>query len=280
MAATTPVAGGADSKKRIAFRIGYAAHGAVYLLVGILAVSAAFGGGQAEGGRGAISELATATWGTVLLTVLAVGLLGFTWLRLWQGIGNPEGHGNDAKGIGKRIGRILGGLGQAALALYALSLAYNWFSAGASGGGGGSSTKADVTARILSWTGGQWVIGAIGVIICIAAFAQLSRAIKASFLDDLGIRRDQERWVRPLGRAGYTARFVVFLTVGIFVIVAAYQAQPGETRGLGGALRTLHEQPYGAWLLAAVGVGFVAFAIVRGVYARYAILPQQRHALA
>jgi hypothetical protein len=109
--------------------------------------------------------------------------------------------------------------------------------------------------------------------VCIGAFAQLTRSVQASFLRDLAISAKQERWVRPLGRSAYAARFVVFLIVGVFLLAAAYRSAPSEARGLGGALRTLLQQPYGPWLLGLTGAGLVAFAVLRGVYARYAILP-------
>lgn len=266
---------GDGAKRRLLCRLGYAAHGVVYLLIGIFAVDAAFGGGgeQAQGSRDAVASLAEGTWGTVLLTVLALGLFGYSYLRLWQGIGNPAGHDKDVKGIGNRIGRVVSGLVQAALAIFALSIAYGWFTG--SSGGGGSGGAQGLTARVLSWPAGQWIVGIIGVGICIAAFAQLGRAVKASFLKELMIKPKQQEWVKPLGRFGFASRFVVFLIVGGFVIVAAYQAQPGEARGLGGALRTLQEQPYGPWLLGFTGLGLIAFAITRGVFARYAVIPRQ-----
>lgn len=262
------------SKRDIACRVGYAAHGAVYLLVGILAVDAALGGGGEEAGgqREAIAQLGSGTVETVLLTVLGLGLFGYSYMRLWQGLANPAGHGDDAKGIGRRIGRVSSGLVQALLGFYALSLAYGWFSSDGGGGGG----AADLTAQVMAWPGGRWIIGIVGAGICAAAFAQLRKAVKASFLHELLITRDQEKWAKPLGRAGFGARFVVFLIAGGFVVAAAVQADPGDARGLGGALRTLREQPYGPWLLGLVGLGLIAFAGIRGVYARYAIIPGDR----
>ena len=269
----------ASDAKPWAYRLGYAAHGAVYLLVGVLAIDAAFGSGgeQAQGARGAIGTLGSGTVGTVLLTVLAVGLLGYAAMRLYQGFGNPAHHKGDAKGIAIRIGRVASGLAQLALAFYALSLAYGWFASvsGAGGTGGGGSGVSDLTARVMQWPAGRWIIGLVGLGIIGAAIAQLAKAIKASFLDELRISGEQRKWVKPLGRFGFAARFVVFLIAGGFVLAAAIQAEPEEAKGLGAALRTLQDQGYGPWLLGFVALGLIAFAIVRGVYARYAVLPGQ-----
>lgn len=273
---------GQISKTEIACRIGYAAHGVVYLLIGALAVDAAFSGGdQVAGQKGAISQLGSGTLGTILLTALAIGLLGYAYMRLWQGISDPEGHGKDAEGIAKRVGRVASGIAKIGLAFYALSLAYGWFS-GATGAGGGSGESGgmatDLTASVMNMPAGRWIVGAVGVAICLAAFDQLRLAVTASFLRFLQLTADRKKWVEPLGRIAYSARFIVFLIIGGFVIFAAYQAEPGEARGLGGALRTLQEQPFGPWLLGAVGLGLVAFALLRGVYARYSILPHHRNA--
>lgn len=260
------------SKHRMLCRVGYAAHGVVYFLLGAFAIDAAFGGGgdRVQGSTGAISELGSGTFGTVLLTILGLGLLGYSYLRFWMGFANPAGHDDDAKGIAVRIGRVCSGLAQAALAIYALSLAYGWFSTGGSGG------ASDLTARVMGWPGGRWIIGIVGVGIIGAAIAQAAKCIKASFMPELEVDYDKQKWVKPLGRFGFGARAVVFAIVGVFVTNAAINANPEEAKGLGGALRTLQGEAYGPWLLGAVALGLIAFGVLRMVYARYAVLPDRR----
>lgn len=264
-----------SSKHDLLCRAGYAAHGVVYLLVGAMAVDAAIGGAGSgvRGEREAISRLGQGTMGTVLLTLLGLGLGAYSYMRLWQGLANSARRRNDAQGLGVRVGRVASGIAAAGLAFFSLSLAWGWFGGGGLGGGSGEHGPADMTARIMAWPGGRWIVGAIGAGVCIAAFAQLVVAVQARFLRELALSAKQERWVKPVGRAGYAARFVVFLIVGGFLLAAAYWAEPGQARGLGGALRALQGQPYGPWLLGLTGAGLVAFAVVRGVYARYAILP-------
>lgn len=271
---------GTSAAGRLACRIGYAAHGVVYLLIGVLAVDAATSGGgeQASGSKEAITQLGTGMVGTILLTALALGLLGYSFMRLWQGLGNPADHGDDAKGIGKRIGRVASGLGRAALALYAISLAFGWSLGGGGGSdGGGSGGASDLTSQVMDVTGGRWLIGIVGAGIMVGGLNQLVRAIKASFLDELRLPPGARRWVEPLGRFAYASRFLVFLIVGGFVLTAAVQYDSSEARGLGGALRELRRQPFGPWLLASVGAGLIAFAVLRGIYARYAIFSRQSH---
>lgn len=79
----------------------------------------------------------------------------------------------------------------------------------------------------------------------------------------------ERTWSTRLGRVGHGARGVTFLIIGGFLIQAAIQANPEQARGLGGALRTLEQQPYGPWLLGLVALGFIAYGIYLEARARY-----------
>lgn len=64
-----------------------------------------------------------------------------------------------------------------------------------------------------------------------------------------------------------------FLIIGAFLVVAAYQSDSGEARGLSGALLALQEQPFGRVLFGVVALGlaaFGAFGFVEGRYRRIA----------
>lgn len=62
-----------------------------------------------------------------------------------------------------------------------------------------------------------------------------------------------------LGRAGGIARGAVFVTAGVFLLVAAIEAQPQQAKGLDSALRALAATPLGLWLLVAVAIGLIVF---------------------
>lgn len=253
----------------MAARAGYAAHGLGYALIAVFAIDAALGGGgeQAQGAKGSISTIAGTAWGTALLVILAIGLAAYAAMRLWQGLADPANHGTDAKGLGKRAGRVGSGLMELGLAFYALSIAFGWF------GGGGSGGAQGLSVRVMSWPGGTWLVGLIGVGIAIGGFVQLKKAITADFMDELSQKARRRSWIKPTGRAGFASRFVVFVIVGIFLVVAAVQSNPDQARGLGGALRTLRDQPFGPWLLGLVALGLLAFAVTRGIFAWYKRLP-------
>ena len=69
------------------------------------------------------------------------------------------------------------------------------------------------------------------------------------------------------------ARGFVFVVIGGFLVIAAYRANPQEAKGLGDALRALEQAPYGPYLLAAVGLGLIAYAVHQFVEARLRRFP-------
>jgi Domain of Unknown Function (DUF1206) len=247
-------------------RVGYVAYGVVYVLVGVLAVRAAFGGGgRTTGQEGALRSILLAPLGRVLLGMVTIGLLAYVMWRLFQGFLDPENEGRDAKGILKRFDHVINGLFHAALAFSAGQLVLG------SGGGGGGSPD-DWTASLLAQPLGRWLAVIAGVVIVGAGLYQFYKAYKADFRDELklGEMGSRERaWATRSGRLGYAARGVVFGVIGVFLVQAALQTDPDEARGLGGALETLARQPLGPYILGAIALGLVAYGVFMFVMARY-----------
>jgi hypothetical protein len=248
-------------------RMGYAARAVVYGVVGVLALMLALGrGGRTTGTRGAVAEVASQPFGSVLLGLLAVGLFAFAAWRGVQALMDVERKGTSAKGLLARAALAVSGLLHASLGAFAFRLLL-----GRESGGSGDNTRG-LTAQLLSKPFGQVLVAAVGVVVLGFALQQLRRAWTGRFLDKLtltGLAARQRTWVRRLSRAGVAARAVVFLLVGVFFLRAAAQADPGEARGLDGALATLARQPLGPWLLGVVAAGLVAYALYQLLEARY-----------
>jgi hypothetical protein len=248
-------------------RLGYAAKGVVYLLVGWLALRAAFGNGQTTGSEGALVYLRDQPFGKLLLLVLAFGLLGYAIWRAVQAIADPEGKGNDPKGLAARGYMAASAVAHGALFLAALRLA--------SGGGSGGDATKTWTARLMAQPAGRWLVAAVGVAVIAGACQQLwtafgeryRRHVRLDLLDPT-----VARWVGPVARLGLVSRAVVFFVVGGFLFAAALHSRPDEARGLGEALGTLAQQPAGTALLLAVALGLVAYGLYELVKARYRVI--------
>ena len=119
---------------------------------------------------------------------------------------------------------------------------------------------------------GQWLVGAVGVGVFVAAVVQFYQAYTGTFRRELkrgemGARA--ELWASRVGRIGLTARGVVFGVIGFFLVAAALHTNPNEARGLSGALQTLAQQPFGPWVLGIVALGLATYGLYMLVLAWY-----------
>jgi Domain of Unknown Function (DUF1206) len=249
-------------------RSGYAAKGLVYLIVGGLAVRAALGaGGVATDQRGALAHVAGAPFGRSVLMMLAIGLLGYALWQVVRATLDTDRKGADGEGLLSRA--VYGSVSfvYVGLASSALQIAM-----GAATGPGSTEMAQDWTARLLGQPLGAWLVGSIGAAFGANGVHQCYRAIASDLTDDLDLAEigaDRRRWVTRIGRAGYAARGVAFILIGGFLVAAAIHANPGEARGLDGALATLAGQPFGPYLLGTVAAGLAAYGLFALVEARY-----------
>jgi hypothetical protein len=248
-------------------RLGYAARGVVYLIVGGLAAQAAVGtGGRTTDAEGALFTVLRQPFGKFLLGVLALGLVGYSVWRFVQAIKDPDHEGSHAKGLGRRLGYFLSGVVHLSLAGAAVGML-----TGAAWGGGGDGAQ-DWTARLMALPAGIWLVGAVGVTVAGVGLSQLYRAWTMKLDEELDLYRmtgTVRQWAVRFGRFGMAARGVVFAIIGGSLLFAASQADPSEARGLGEALRALRGQAYGPWLLGGVAFGLVAYGLYQWVAAYY-----------
>lgn len=249
-------------------RFGYAARGVVYGLVGWFAALAAAGaGGGITDKQGALQWVEGAPFGRFLLIAIAVGLAGYALWRFTEAVRDTERLGSDARGVAQRAAFFAAGLVYAVLAYSTVLIVTS-----ARKSGGGEATQKSWTAWLLAQPFGPWLVALVGASVIGAGLYQFYKAYAAKFREKLKqneMSREEEKWMTRIGRFGLAARGVVFGVIGSFLIMAAIQSDPSQTRGLGGALRALARQPYGPWLLGATAAGLIAYGIFSVMLARY-----------
>ena len=241
-------------------RMGYAARGTVYVIVGIIAAQAARGERGVTDQRGVFAEILSRPGGKFMLGILAVGLIGFSVWRFVEAGLDPENDGG-----AKRALFALSGAIHVGLALTAVRMAL-----GSSSGGG--SSEDDWTARALGAPGGRFLVAAVALGIAGFGLYQIFQAYNAKLdkrLDFSRLPAGTRVWATRAARAGLAARGVVFAVIGFFLLRAAFQEDAGETRGMAGALRALHDTSYGPWLLGLVALGLICFGATELLKARY-----------
>jgi len=235
-------------------------YGAVHVLIAWLALQVAFGGdAERTDSKGALTELAEN--GAWLLWTVGIGLVFFA---VWQLILACVGYTY----VEKKRKRISKRIGSAARAITATAIALAAFKYATSGSAGDTTEKQqELTAQVLSWPGGQLLVGAVAIGVLITAGVIVYKGIKKSFEKDLDMMRAPS-WIEPVGRIGWIGKGVAYGVIGVLVGLAAIYADPEQSGGMDKALHTLAAQPFGAFLLTAVAIGIAAFGVYCFIAAR------------
>jgi hypothetical protein len=248
-------------------RGGYVARGALYAVMGLLALVVAFGvvGGQTTDLTGSLVFLISNPFGKLVLTAFAIGLAAYSLWGFVRAVYDPLHRGSDASGYMARVGFVTSAVSYAAIVIFALQIL------GGSGGPAGDSTQKSI-ASVLTHPAGGLVTILIGLVAVGVGIGQFVEAYRATFKKDLKVAEMTARErdvVVKLGRFGMFARGVAFLIIGWFVIQAGIHHDPGQAQGFGGAFSFLLSQPYGHWLLGIIALGFVALGLHSFACARW-----------
>jgi hypothetical protein len=244
-------------------RAGFVARGLIYGIIGVLALDLALGrGGKITNQQGALRSVEHHSFGHLLLTLLAVGLGGYSLWRLFRAL---LGHGPEGADRGlDRLGALGSGIAYALICAVAVQILT---------GSSGTSGKASKTANdVFGWPAGRWLVGIAGLVMLGVGLYQLVRGVRRKFLDDSNTQkmsRPVKKWFTAVGTIGHLARAVVFGLVGIFLVKSSIDYKANEAIGLDGALAKLYDGAYGSWLLGTVAAGLIAFAVFSVMEARY-----------
>jgi hypothetical protein len=266
------IAGAQPWADRIA-RAGYLAKGAVLLMVGGLALSAAMGlGAKATDSQGALLELGRSPMGRAVVIAIAVGSLAHA---LFRGTLAVVGEPYSEKARGGRS-QVAARIANAASALFYLGFAAA--SAALGMGWGPLGHDSDVEARhgagqVLELPYGRLFLGGIATGILIAAVFYAVRAVGTNDVRQrlrVEVMTDAQcLMMTALGRIAYLGRATVLGIISYFLARAAYYDAPRAARGTRGALRAVAAQPHGDLLLGVLALGMIAFGVYLLLEARW-----------
>ena len=246
---------------RLLARVGYSAKGAVYALVGLLALRAAKTWSRPAGSSEALEVL-----NHPLLLVIGLGLLAFSLWRLVQTVIDPDQHGTSWKGWIHRLGYALSGLVYFDLGKEALELLLERPEPEE------QKHEEEMVATALTHPGGEWLVGLLGLAIVGMGLAQILKAFSSKFLQRLDLHKMSAAgrlWTGRLATIGLVARGLVFILVGVTVMGSAYTLDPQAVRTIEEVFGWVRRLDYGRALLAAVGAGFLCYGTLMAIEARY-----------
>jgi Domain of Unknown Function (DUF1206) len=247
-------------------RAGFLARGIMYIVIGWIALLVAFRKtGQQADRTGALHELGTTPLGEVALWVLVIGFLGMAIWRLSEAIFGASGAGRPKPAT--RLASLAKAVIYAVVAWGVLEYAIGIGSPPSS-----DQQSVDLTATVMRHPGGRIAVIIIGLALIGGGLYLGYQAWRNRLMDDLRLgemRARTRRIVEWLGRVGGVARGIVFVTAGVFLVVAAAKAQPGQAKGIDSALRALAHTPLGPWLLVLVAIGLIMFGLFSCCEARW-----------
>lgn len=254
-------------------RLGFCARGAIYVVIGILALQiAGFGHADEEATKeGALREIAERSFGTALLVVLAIGLAGYILWRLTEALWGKRDEDDDTKRSAKRLGSAAKAVLYGGVLVSTVRFIVNGEAEGG-GGQGGDQQEESLTARVLDLPLGQLIVGGIGVAVMAASAYLIYRGLAQKFekrLDTSEMGPIIGPVVGALGTVGLAARGVLFGLVGWVLVKAAIDFDPEEANGLDGTLRLIAGRTYGQVLLTLTAIGVIAYGLYSFAEARY-----------
>lgn len=242
-------------------RLGYAARGGIYLMVGLSAALTTFDPNHKPGGFTESLKLFQHGWaGSTVLVLLAAGMACFAGWLMAAAIYRRDHPGR------AHIVLVAGTLGDAVIYIaFMASVVGMMFGAHAGGDN-----------ELQSWIG--WVIGS-GFGAALVAFAGLAVAVCGVWLIGWGSVGDiegplelppiEKQLMLPIGRYGTGGRGVAIVLVGAYLIVSGIHGDPRQAHELGGALKEMRTLPLGAAITGAFALAFIGSAVLDFVVAGF-----------
>lgn len=239
-------------------KLGYGARGLVYVIIGGLAALQAAGqGGDSSDSKGAIDEILSNPGGVFLLWILVVGFVGHSAWRLCQALLDADNRGMGLKAVAIRSGLFVSAIVHLSLAYYAASAATRLVASTADS----SSSSESAVARMLTWPGGDFLVGAIGLAIIGAGVGHGIKAVREKYKERFAVDSATMSKLNGICKVGLFARGITFAIIGGMFLAAAITQESDRAGGLKEVLNEVSQQAFGPYLLGTLALGLMAFGL-------------------
>lgn len=209
-------------------RIGCAAVGTMYVLVGGVALIALTGHLIEYADTTRIPRLLEERLpaGAVLVWVLAAGAAAYAAWRVLQALSDPYDVGTDPLATLKRVGVAASG---AAYGFLAWSAVRTVLAAPTAARDASEERQQQLVARVLDWPAGPWLVAMAGLAVAAVGLVQFWYVLRRSYAHDIRITprtRGAERVILALASYGYSARGVLLCLLGYFLMRSAVWRNP------------------------------------------------------
>jgi hypothetical protein len=247
---------------KIAATIGFASKGVIYLVIGILSFLAVLNmGGESSGTNQALAFLKKQPFGQILLMLLGVGLLFYSFWMFVQSINDPEDLGNSRNAKLRRFGLFTTGLVYTFVALLAFFHVFTYIPEGNSG------------TRYLNFLGSSTlsiIFIVVGIILAIQSVVLIVGVFKGGLLDQFNLEGHKYHpFIRRIGQFGFYARAFVVVIIAYFFLRAGIYTGKHDIKGIQDAFSFLDQSLIGRILMAFTAAGFISYGAFYVLLTRY-----------
>lgn len=248
-------------------RIGYSAKCVVYSILGFLTIYAVFFAGNTQNvsKKAVFQEILQSPFGQFSLASVVIGFACYVVWRSVQAITNP-----DDLDMSKPSDALLRAFYWGSAFLYSMAT-YAALKVLLRESSSSEQSKESTLVFLLNSAWGTALVVALGLVVISFGVIQFKHAVKADFMDKFvpDMSGKFVKLAKTSGRFGFAGRGVLYSLIGGFFLFAAHQSDPSEVGGMGKAISTLLQLPFGPYLASALGAGMIAFGIFCGLEGRY-----------
>ncbi|WP_296676278.1 DUF1206 domain-containing protein [Novosphingobium sp.] len=245
-------------------RVGMAARGLVYVILGLLVLNA--GRHSSEGQTGAFAALTSVTGGWILLCMVAAGLFAYGLYRFLTAALDADRNGSSWKGIADRTGHLGVAITYFVFAYLAAEIALGLRRI--------DHTYANRSSRLLAQQLlelplGAILLGSVGIGFAVSMVLNIKNAVQGNHMRFASPRAP--RYVAHAGRLGMITQAAIAGMIGWSMIRAAWFENSRQAKAMGGALQGIRDQ---VLLYDGIAIGLILFGLFSLMLARWRIVPK------
>ncbi|WP_051907742.1 DUF1206 domain-containing protein [Flavimarina sp. Hel_I_48] len=242
--------------------IGFIAKGLIYIIIGILSLLSALNlGGESSGTNQALKFLEKQIFGNVLLALVGLGLLCYSYWMFYQAFKDPEDIGDDKKAKAQRFGLFTTGLVYVFVALLSFYHLFTFVSSG----GKSSSYLVFFDFKTISY-----LFIAVGVILAIQGIILVIGVFKGPLLDQFHFEHQKgSKFIRFLGKFGFYSRAFIVVIIAFFFLRAGIYTGNHEIKGIKDAFQVMDQSLLGRIFMALTALGFIAYGCFYVLLSKY-----------
>ena len=249
-------------KYRLIAIIGFIAKGLIYIIIGILSLLSALNlGGESSGTNQALKFLEKQVFGNLLLALVGLGLLCYSYWMFLLAFKDPENIGNDKKAKATRFGLFSTGLVYVFVALLSFYHLFTFVSNG---------SKSSRYLDFFDFTTISYIFIVIGVILAIQGFVLIIGVFKGSLLDQFNVGNQKgSKFIRFIGKFGFYSRASIVVIIAYFFLLAGIYTGNHEIKGIQDAFLVLNQSVMSRILMALTALGFIAYGCFYVLLSKY-----------